>query len=114
MAIKHHAWKDAKLDEHSKRKHKILREYFRQYLITRCRLPQREKFRLAVIDAFADGGKYSCGSYGSPLIFIEELKNSLVEINIGRATKAVKNSALFYCLHLAQWCYPLPHHHASA
>lgn len=90
MAKKHHVWQDAILDEHSKRKHKILREYFRQYLITRCQLPQQEKFRLAVIDAFAGGGKYSCGSYGSPLIFIDELKKSLVEINIGRAANGMK------------------------
>lgn len=84
MVTKHYAWENAVLDEHSARKHKILREYFHQYLKTRCQLPQQEKFRLAVIDAFAGGGKYSCGSFGSPLIFIDELKKTLIEINLVR------------------------------
>lgn len=90
MARKHYAWIDAKLDDHSKRKHKILREYFRQYLITRCQLPQREKFRLAVVDGFSGGGKYSCGSSGSPLIFVETLKDAFVEINTTRAANGMK------------------------
>lgn len=90
MAKKHYNWDNPKLDEHSRRKHKILREYFRQYLITRCQLPQQEKFRLAVVDGFAGGGKYSCGSHGSPLIFIETLRNSFVEINTTRAVNGIK------------------------
>lgn len=90
MAIKHYAWNDAKLDDHSKRKHKILREYFRQYLITRCQLPRREKFRLAVVDGFSGGGKYSCGSSGSPLIFVETLRESFIEINTARAANGMK------------------------
>lgn len=84
-------WEEgANLEEHSKRKHKVLREYFRQYLITRCKLPQQEKFRLTVIDGFAGAGIYGCGSHGSPLIFIDVLKNTLNEINIGRVTQGLK------------------------
>lgn len=90
MAIKHYAWNDAKLDEHSKRKHKILREYFRQYLITRCQLPRRERFRFAVVDGFSGGGVYSCGSTGSPLIFVETLRESFIEINTMRAANGMK------------------------
>ena len=90
MAIKHYDWGDAKLDEHSKKKHKILREYFRQYLITRCKLPQQEKFRLAVIDGFSGGGRYSCGGSGSPLIFVETLKDAFIEINTLRAANGMK------------------------
>lgn len=81
---------NAKLDEHSKRKHKILREYFHEYLITRCQLPYQERFRLAIIDAFAGAGKYSDGSYGSPLIFIDELKKTLIEINLSRTINGSK------------------------
>ena len=90
MAKKHYAWENAKLDEHSKRKHKILREYFHEYLITRCQLPYQERFRLAIIDAFAGAGKYSDGSYGSPLIFIDELKKTLIEINLSRTINGSK------------------------
>lgn len=90
MAKKHYDWASSKLDEHSKRKHKILREYFRQYLITRCKKPVQERFRLAVIDGFSGGGQYSCGSYGSPLIFIDTLKNAFIEINAARAVNGMK------------------------
>lgn len=90
MVKKHYTWSDAKLDDHSKRKHKILREYFRQYLLTRCKHPQVGKFRLAVVDGFSGGGKYSCGNSGSPLIFVETLKDSFIEINTVRASNGMK------------------------
>lgn len=75
----------ATLEEHSRRKHKILREYFFQYLTVRCQLPQQERFRLAVIDGFAGGGRYQCGAAGSPIIFIEELKRAIEAVNAQRA-----------------------------
>jgi three-Cys-motif partner protein len=82
---KPYEWADgAKLEEHSRRKHKILREYVFDYLTVRCKLPQQERFRLAIVDGFTGGGRYQCGTPGSPLIFIEELK---------RAVEAVKHSA---------------------
>ncbi|MDP6690957.1 MAG: three-Cys-motif partner protein TcmP, partial [Alphaproteobacteria bacterium] len=74
MARKSYDWSGgAELDDHTRCKHKILKEYFRQYLITRCQLPQQEKFRLAIIDGFAGAGIYNCGSFGSPLIILETL-----------------------------------------
>jgi len=88
---KNYAWDTgATLDEHSKQKHKILKEYFREYLITRCKLPQQEKFRLAIIDGFSGAGKYKCGAYGSPLIFVEVLKDTACEINISRAAQGMR------------------------
>jgi three-Cys-motif partner protein len=78
----------AKLEEHSRRKHKILREYVFDYLTVRCKLPQQERFRLAIVDGFAGGGKYQCGSPGSPLIFIEELKRAVEAVNTHRTFKA--------------------------
>ncbi len=90
MAKKHLDWQNAKLDNHSKQKHKILREYFFKYITIRCQLPQQEKFRLVVVDGFAGGGKYKCGSSGSPLIFIEELKKAINFINLDRANQSLK------------------------
>ena len=85
MVQKNYDWKGgATLDDHTKKKHTILQEYFRQYLITRCKLPQREKFRLVIVDGFSGAGLYACGSYGSPLIFVDVLQNTLVSINIDR------------------------------
>jgi len=83
---KPYEWADgAELEEHSRRKHKILREYFFQYITVRCQLPQQERFRLAVIDGFAGGGRYKCGTSGSPLIFVEELKRAIDAVNAQRS-----------------------------
>lgn len=84
-------WKrGAKLEPHTKKKHAILREYFRQYLITRCQLPRQEKFRIAIIDGFSGGGGYECGSYGSPLIFAKVLIDTEREINLYRIDQGMK------------------------
>lgn len=88
MVEKPYKWLDgAKLEAHSQRKHKILREYFYQYLIVRCQNPRQLRFRLAIMDGFAGGGLYSCGEAGSPIIFVEELKKAVGSLNIERATQ---------------------------
>lgn len=82
MVKKRYEWIDgAKLQDHSKRKHKILREYVFDYLTVRCKLPHQGRFRLAIVDGFAGGGRYQCGTSGSPLIFIEELKRASEAVN---------------------------------
>jgi len=86
MVEKRYRWEDgATLEEHSRRKHKILREYFARYLEVRCRLPQQSRFRLAIVEGFAGGGRYQCGSPGSPVIFVEELQAAVSAFNIRRA-----------------------------
>jgi three-Cys-motif partner protein len=91
MAKKSYQWSGgAKLEDHSKRKHEILREYFSQYLTVRCQLPQQEKFRVAVVDGFSGGGRYECGAAGSPLIFVEELRNAVERVNLTRAANGMK------------------------
>lgn len=90
MVQKHHDWATgAILDDHSRRKHKILREYFFNYMEVRCQVLQQSRFRLAVIDGFAGGGRYNCGSGGSPVIFMEGLKQATESINIKRAAKGL-------------------------
>lgn len=90
MVEKRYEWADgAKLEEHSRRKHKILREYIFDYLTVRCKLPQQERFRLAIVDGFAGGGRYQCGTSGSPLIFIEELKRATEAVNTTRAAQGL-------------------------
>jgi three-Cys-motif partner protein len=91
MVQKPYQWPDgATLEDHSKRKHKILREYFSRYLAVRCQLPQQERFRLAVVEGFSGAGRYSCGTAGSPIIFIEELKSAVNAFNISRASQGLK------------------------
>lgn len=86
MVTSQYGWSaGAKLDDHSRRKHKILSEYLFRYIVTRCQLPQQSRFRLAIVDGFAGAGKYECGSPGSPLIFIEGLRRSIEAVNLQRA-----------------------------
>lgn len=91
MSEKKYDWGGgAILHEHTKKKHKILKEYFREYLLTRCQIPQMEKFRLAIVDGFAGAGIYQCGGYGSPIIFIDTLSSTLKDINLKRAADGMK------------------------
>lgn len=90
MVAKPYAWADgAQLDDHTKRKHKILREYFFEYITVRCQNPQQSKFRLAVVDGFSGGGRYACGSAGSPIIFIEELQRAIEAVNLRRSSQGL-------------------------
>jgi three-Cys-motif partner protein len=90
MAEKRYEWFDgATLEEHSRRKHKILREYFQRYMLVRCQIPKQTRFRLAIVDGFAGGGRYKCGAPGSPIIFLEELKGALEAVNIQRGTQGL-------------------------
>jgi three-Cys-motif partner protein len=88
MVEKPYNWSEgAKLEEHSRRKLKILREYFFEYLRVRCQVPKQERFRLAIIDGFSGGGRYECQTAGSPLIFLEELKHAVNAFNIQRSAQ---------------------------
>lgn len=99
MVAKAYDWiGGAELDEHSRRKHKILREYFYNYLIVRCQNPAQTKFRLAIVDGFSGGGRYACGSVGSPLIFLEELRRAVDYVNIRRASQGLNSILEVECL----------------
>lgn len=90
MVGKSYEWKNgAELEEHSRRKHKIVREYFARYLQVRCQLPQQARFRVAIVDGFSGAGVYRCGASGSPLIFIEELQRATEAFNIRRAAEGM-------------------------
>jgi three-Cys-motif partner protein len=92
VATKPYNWADgAVLEDHSKRKHKILAEYFRRYLLERCKNPISRRFRLAIVDAFAGAGQYKNGEPGSPLIFARTLIDTLKEINLYRQTIDMPN-----------------------
>lgn len=87
---KRYSWKDGvELEEHTRRKHKILREYFARYLEVRCGRPQQTKFRLAVVEGFAGGGRYKCGTAGSPILFIEELRAAVEGFNLRRKAEGM-------------------------
>lgn len=79
----------AEYKDHTQRKHKILREYLARYLDVRCQLPKRSRFRIAVVDGFAGGGRYACGSPGSPIIFIEEVRKAVEHFNLRRSAEGM-------------------------
>lgn len=90
MVSKQYQWAEgAILEDHSRRKHKILREYFTNYLTVRCQLPSQSRFRFAIVDGFSGAGRYSCGAPGSPIIFLEELKNATSLVNLRRASRGL-------------------------
>ena len=90
MAKQQYKWvQGARLEEHSRRKHKILREYIFDYLTVRCSLPQQRRFRLAIVDGFAGAGRYECGEAGSPLIFMQELKRAVDAVNTRRGVQGL-------------------------
>lgn len=92
MVRKRYKWEDgAQLDEHSKRKHKILHEYVLQYIVVRCKHPQQPRFRFAIVDGFAGAGRYAGGAAGSPLIFVDRMKAAAEEINLARAIEGLPN-----------------------
>jgi three-Cys-motif partner protein len=90
VVSKPYAWvAGAVLEEHTRRKHKILREYFFQYVTVRCQNPLQRKFRLAIVDGFSGAGRYSCGSAGSPIIFLEELRHAVDAVNLQRVDQGL-------------------------
>jgi three-Cys-motif partner protein len=90
MVAKRYSWEaGAALEEHSKRKHKILGEYFARYLAVRCQLPQQARFRLAIVEGFSGGGRYACGTAGSPIIFMEELRAATERFNLKRTSEGM-------------------------
>ena len=100
MVSKPYNWKDgAVLEEHSRRKHKILREYFRRYILERCKNPLSRHFRLAIVDGFAGAGLYRDGEQGSPLIFLSTMLDTVAEINVSRAAEGMPTVEL-HCLFL--------------
>lgn len=92
MVAKPYDWLNgAVLEDHTRRKHKVLKEYFRRYLLERCKNPISQRFRLAIVDGFAGAGRYIGGEPGSPVIFLETLLETAEEINIVRAADGMPN-----------------------
>lgn len=119
MVVKAYKWADgAVLEDHSKRKHKILREYLFRYIAVRCGNPKQAKFKLALVDGFAGAGRYACGAPGSPVIMVQEIQRACIEVNTRRALQGL-NPVSIDCLllfndsvedvveMLRQYCQPI-------
>jgi three-Cys-motif partner protein len=99
MVESRYRWEEGvELEEHTRRKHKILREYLARYLTVRCGFPQQTRFRLAIVEGFAGGGRYRRGEAGSPIIFVEELRAATERLNLKRQTEGMAPLDIECCL----------------
>lgn len=74
----------APIDEHTKTKHSILKQYVSRYFDVRFQNPQVREFKFAIVDGFCGGGRYKTGEIGSPLIFLQEIKAAFLREQIRR------------------------------
>jgi three-Cys-motif partner protein len=77
------------IQPHSIAKHDILRAYVSAYIQTLVSNPNRDEFRLVLVDGFAGGGTYrhaltGKSVLGSPLIMLEAVKEAEAVINMNR------------------------------
>ena len=86
------------IEEHSKAKLKVLRSYLRAYFDRLNANPQREEFKLDLVDGFAGGGTFLDGSdvlSGTPLIMLEETAAANDRLNQNRI-KPLRIDCKFY------------------
>ena len=72
------------IEQHSKAKLDVLRSYLRAYIDKLNQSPQREIFKIALVDGFAGGGTYlQQGEIvsGSPLVMLEEIDAAEERLN---------------------------------
>ncbi len=77
------------IDVHSTKKHEVLREYLRRYILIVGGSPiQRKSLTLSLIDGFAGGGLYKMSNdqlhQGSPLIFLRSTEEASFQLSQDR------------------------------
>ena len=78
------------IEEHSKAKLNVLRQYLRAYLDRLSVSPFRDDFRLDLVDGFSGGGTFTDGHRvlaGTPLIMIEECEAAKERLNQNRSKR---------------------------
>lgn len=78
------------IEAHSKAKLEVLRSYLREYFDRLNVNPQREEFKLDLIDGFAGGGTFLDGSTvlpGTPLVMLEETEAARTRLNAERVKR---------------------------
>ena len=86
------------IEQHSRAKLDVLRSYLRAYIDRLNQSPQRETFKMALVDGFAGGGTYSQQNEvvsGSPLVMLEEIAAAKIRLNQTR-TKPLKIECKFH------------------
>jgi three-Cys-motif partner protein len=89
------------IQQQSIAKHEILRAYLIAYIQTLVSNPNREEFRLALVDGFSGGGVYRHADtgkeiLGSPFIMMEAVQEAAAIINLNRRKPVSLNVEYFF------------------
>lgn len=101
MSRKHYDYSNKpKIAYHSVIKHKILRDYIKAYVAKLTGDVRIDQFKLAIVDGFAGGGKFSADwnndtVYGSPFTILEACEEALANAQLLRK-KLFRLDARFY------------------
>ena len=87
------------IEPHSKAKLEVLRRYIQEYFDRLNVYPQREEFRLDLIDGFAGGGTFRDGDTdisGTPLVMLEEAEKAEERLNRKRRKRLHINCKFYF------------------
>lgn len=105
MTEVHYSWAPGEayppIQQHSVVKHEILRAYLTAYIQTLISNPNREEFRLALVDGFAGGGVYRHATtgeelLGSPFIMLQATQEAEFLVNKDRQKPVALNLDYFF------------------
>ena len=86
------------IEPHSDAKLRLLRAYLDRYFDVVCALPQMDRLRIALVDAFSGGGLFrrdGVDRFGSPLVMIDAVARAQARVNVGRR-KPLRIEARFF------------------
>ena len=86
------------IEQHSKAKLKVLRQYLSAYFDRLGANPAREEFRLDLVDGFSGGGAFLDGDNvepGTPIVMLEEANAAEARLNLNR-NKRLKFNCKFH------------------
>ncbi len=88
-----------RIEEHTKRKLDVLKNYLDVYFDTVVRNPATDRLNITLVDGFSGGGAYADGSetrIGSPLVLLEAVEEAEKRLNKGRDKPLTINARFFF------------------
>ena len=85
------------IGSHTRKKHDVIRGYFREYLMKRCEHPHSDSFRMAIADVCSGANTYNTGEDGSPMIFVKTFLEAAVTVQLKREKNGMKPFKNFEC-----------------
>jgi three-Cys-motif partner protein len=88
-----------RIEEHTKRKLDVLKNYLDVYFDTVVRNPAQDRLNITLVDGFSGGGAYSDGNgtrAGSPLVLLSAVEEASVRLNEGRAKPLEINARFIF------------------